>query len=125
LFVDNIKAPQRAIPDLNGTSISTITNASNSITEIDLNIQSVAYARSSLGASMNRIIHATDYLAETALQLANSRSQMIEIDYAETSSDLARVQSLDIAATYVLKQLRQNSQNSINMIRSNDNLFKS
>jgi flagellin-like hook-associated protein FlgL len=125
LFVDNITAPPRAIPDLNGTSISTITNASNSITEIDLNIKSVTSARSSLGASMNRIIHATDYLAETAMQLANSRSQMIETDYAETSSDLARVQSLEIGATYVLKQLRQNSKNSINMIRSNDNLFKS
>jgi flagellin len=77
-----------------------------------------------LGASVNRIIHATDYLAELAVQLANSRSQMIDTDYAETSSDLARVQSLDVGATYVLKQLRQNSQNSINMIRSNDNLFK-
>ena len=125
LFVDNITAPPRAIPDLNGTSISTVSNASNSISEIDLNIISVTSARSALSASMNRIIHATDYLAETALQLANSRSQMIDTDYATTSSDLARVQSLDIGASYVLKQLRQNSQNSVNMIRSNDDLFKS
>jgi flagellin-like hook-associated protein FlgL len=124
LLVDNITAPPRAIATLNGTNITSATSASSSITEIDLNIQSVTSARASLGASVNRIIHATDYLAELAVQLANSRSQMIDTDYAETSSDLARVQSLDVGATYVLKQLRQNSQNSINMIRSNDNLFK-
>ena len=124
LFLDNITAPGVSTPDLNETDINSIANASSSITEVDSNIESVTAARASIGASVNRIMYAADYLTESARQLADSRSQMIDTDYAEATGQLARLQTLDMGATYVLNQLKQNSQSSIDMIRSNDVLFK-
>jgi flagellin len=124
LFVDNITAPPKAMPTLNTTDITTRSAAGTSITEVDENIASVTQARASLGASINRIYHAADNLAQRAHHIAESRSDMVDTDYAEATMHLSRLKALDVGASFVLQQSRQNSQNALGMIRSNDTFFR-
>lgn len=124
LFVDNITAPPKAMPTLNNTDITTRSAAGTSITEVDENIASVTQARASLGASINRIYHAADNLAQRAHHIAESRSDMVDTDYAEATMHLSRLKALDVGASFVLQQSRQNSQNALGMIRSNDTFFR-
>lgn len=124
LFVDNITAPPTANPTLNSTDIASESGAGISIAEIDLNINSVDLARASLGASINRMIFASDNLADYSRNIAGSHSKMMDTDYAAAAAELSRVQAINEGAKQVLKQSQQDLQSGLSMIRTNDNLFK-
>ena len=49
---------------------------------------------------------------------------MVDTDYAEATMHLSRLKALDVGASFVLQQSRQNSQNALGMIRSNDTFFR-
>jgi len=124
LFVDNITAPPTANPTLNSTDIASQDSACVSIAEIDLNIHSVDLARASLGASFNRMIYASDHLADYSRNLASSRSKMMDTDYAAAAAELSRVKTINEGAKQVLQQSQQDLQSGLNMILTNDQLFK-
>ncbi len=124
LFVDNITAPPTANATLNSTDIASQAAASASLAEVDLNIGSVDRARASLGASINRMIYASDHLADFSRNLAQSRSTMIDTDYAAATAELSRVQAIHEGAQQVLQQAQEDLQYGLNMIRHNDELFK-
>jgi flagellin-like hook-associated protein FlgL len=124
LFVDNITAPPTANATLNSTDIASQANAGVSLSEIDLNIGSVDRARASLGASINRMIYASDHLADYSRNIAESRSTMIDTDYAAATAELSRAKAMHEGAQHVLQQSQEDLQYGLNMIRHNDNLFK-
>lgn len=124
LFVDNITAPPTANATLNSTDIASQAAAGVSIAEIDLNIGSVDQARASLSASVNRMIYASDHLADFSRNMARTRSTMVDTDYAAAASELSRVQTIHEGARQVLQQSQQDLQSGLNMIRTNDQLFK-
>jgi flagellin-like hook-associated protein FlgL len=124
LFVDNITAPPTPNPALNSTDIASEAGAGVSIAEIDLNINSVDLARASLGASIHRMIYASDHLADYSRNIAGSRSKMMDTDYAAAAAELSRVQTITEGAKLVLQQSQKDLQTGLNMILTNDHLFK-
>jgi flagellin-like hook-associated protein FlgL len=124
LFVDNITAPPTTNATLNSTNIRSQADAGVSIAEVDLNISSVDKARASLGASINRINHAADNITNYSRNIAESRSKMLDTDYVAATTELSRSTALHDGASLVLRQSRENMQSGLQMIRTNDQLFK-
>jgi flagellin len=56
---------------------------------------------------MNRLTHAADNLTNVATQTAASRSRILDTDYAQTTTELARAQIINQAGTAMLAQANQ------------------
>jgi flagellin len=63
--------------------------------------------RSDLGAKINRLNFAADNLTNIATNTAASRSRIVDTDYAQTTSELARAQIIRQAGTAMLAQANQ------------------
>ena len=124
LFVDNIQAPPKEKPSLDTTDIATVGGAGFSIAQVDAEIESVNRARASLGATVNRILHAVDNLDQRARDTTHSRSRIVDTDYAATASELSRLDALESGATFALSEARKIEGVQLEMIQSNKVLFR-
>jgi flagellin-like hook-associated protein FlgL len=123
LFVDNITAPPTATTNLNNTSIGSVASANDAMGQILRDIDQVLAARASLGASLNRLTHAADNLAVYSANLTESRSTLLDLDYAKATGDLARTKVSEAASSIVLKQANDNQKASVGMVLANGRLF--
>ena len=93
---------------ITGTTIASAINmASKSITEIDVVIGDVSSQRATFGAVSNRLTHAVDNLTNVKTNSEASRSRILDTDYAEATSELARTQIIQQAGTAMLAQANQ------------------
>ena len=60
--------------------------------------------RATYGATINRLQYALDNLSNVSLNTSASRSQVQDADYAKETSELARTQIIQQAATAMLSQ---------------------
>ena len=74
---------------------------------IDTAISRVASHRATLGAMVNRLEFAVDNLNNISTNTSVSRGRIMDTDYAEETSKLARTQIIQQAATAVLAQANQ------------------
>ncbi len=88
----------------------TVSNSSAAITALDDAIDAVAAQRASIGAGMNRLTYAADNLTNISQNVMESRSRILDTDYAKASSMLARSQIIQQAATAMLAQANQQPQ---------------
>ena len=86
---------------------SAVSVASNAITSIDTAITAVSNQRASFGAVNNRLIHAVDNLTNISTNAAQTRSRIMDTDYAAATSELARTQIIQQAGTAMLAQANQ------------------
>jgi flagellin len=102
--------------DMNGISASVITgttaasgqtNATSAITALDTAIEAVSTQRSAFGAGSNRLEHAIDNLTNVQTNAEASRSRILDTDYAQSTSELARTQIIQQAGTAMLAQATQ------------------
>jgi flagellin len=98
-------------------SVSTSVQAQASIELLDTAITAVDTFRSGLGSRINRLTSAADNLANVALNTSASRSQIEDTDYAKTTTDLARSQIIQQAATAMLAQANQAPQSVLSLLR--------
>ncbi len=98
-------------------SVSTSVQAQASIELLDTAITAVDTFRSGLGARVNRLTSAADNLANVALNTSASRSQIEDTDYAQTTTDLAKSQIIQQAATAMLAQANQAPQSVLSLLR--------
>jgi flagellin len=108
---------------LNNTSIGSVASASDAMGQILRDIGQVMAARASLGASLNRLTHAADNLAEYSANLNESRSTMLDLEYAKAAADLARTKVSEAASSIVLKLANDNQKASVGMVLANGRLF--
>jgi flagellin len=87
--------------------VSTIDTASAAITNLDTAISTVDAYRSTLGAMVNRLNYAADNLTNVSTNTAASRSRILDTDYAAATTELARTQIIQQAATAMLAQANQ------------------
>jgi flagellin len=87
--------------------VATITAAASAITHIDDAITTVDTYRSTLGAMVNRLNYAADNLTNVSTNTAASRSRIMDTDYAAATTELARSQIIQQAATAMLAQANQ------------------
>ena len=87
-----------------GTIASAVSNASSTITELDVVIGDVSSQRATFGAVSNRLTHAVDNLTNVKTNSEASRSRILDTDYAAATSELSRTQIIQQAATAMLAQ---------------------
>lgn len=92
---------------LNDTQIKTQTGANLAIARIDNAMSRVDQELATYGSVMNRLSFAADNALNVALQTQNSRSRVLDTDYAATTSELARTQIIQQAGMAMLTQANQ------------------
>ena len=92
--------------DIDSTTIgiASAASASAALTAIDTAIDSLDSQRASYGAAINRLQYALDNLTNVSLNTNASKSRILDADYAKETSELARTQIIQQAATAMLSQ---------------------
>ena len=83
------------------------TEATANITAISSAITVVNTQRATFGAAMNRLEYAADNLANISQNTTASRSRILDANYASETTELARTQIIQQAATAMLAQANQ------------------
>ena len=70
-----------------------------------------------LGAAINRLEYAADNLANVSQNTSASRSRVLDADYASETTELARTQIIQQAATAMLSQANQQAQSVLALLK--------
>ena len=99
-------------------SITTQLNAVNSLNQIDQSLASVSNVRATIGSYTNRLTYAADNASNMSSNLTASRSTIMDADYAVESTNLARTQVIQQAATAMLAQANQQPQAVLALLKN-------
>ena len=102
---------------VNGTNLSSYTNAQAAIGLLDTAINSVSNSRASVGAFQSRFESAIANLMTTSENLTASRSRIMDADFAEETAKLTRAQVLQQAGVAMLAQANAVPQNVLSLLR--------
>ena len=102
---------------LNDTDITSVSNASTAMTRLDAALGKITDERATYGAVINRLTYALDNLTNVAQNTTESRSRIMDTDYAKASSELARTQIISQAATAMLAQANQSPQSVLKLLQ--------
>jgi flagellin len=97
--------------------IDTASAASATLEKLDAVMDKVNGTRATMGAVMNRLEHVIDNLMNVSMNTEASRSQIEDADYAAASTELARTQIMQQAATSVLAQANADQQNVLKLLQ--------
>jgi len=97
--------------------VSSFTLAQESIGKLDTAIKAVDEFRATLGAKINRMTSAADNLSNISMNTAASRSRIEDTDYAQATTELARTQIIQQAATAMLAQANQQPQAVLSLLK--------
>lgn len=106
-----------ALGSIDGTSINSAGGASDAISALDVALSTLNSQRSLIGSAVNRLTHAVDNLTLAAQTASESRSKVEDTDYAAATSDLARQQIIQQAATAILAQANQQQQSVLSLLK--------
>jgi flagellin len=97
---------------------SNIDSAANTaIGYLDEAISRVNEERAKLGAAISRLEYASDNLANISQNTSASRSRVLDADYATETTELARTQIIQQAATAMLSQANQYPQTVLALLK--------
>ena len=99
------------------TNISTVAASMDVIQKVNVSLDRVAATRATMGAVMNRLQHVVDNLTNVSMNSEASRSQIEDADYAAASTELARTQIMQQAATAVLAQANTDMQTVMKLLQ--------
>ena len=97
--------------------ISTQTGATTALTSIDNALTTISSTRASLGAYQNRFSMAVSNLESYSTNLSASRSRILDTDYAKETTNLAKSQIIQQAATAMLAQANQSGQSVLALLK--------
>ena len=89
---------------VNASTIDTLVNSQNAITDIDAALTALATSRATIGSTVNQLTAAVDNLSITIENLSAANSQIKDADLAAESADFTRNQVLMQAGTSMLSQ---------------------
>lgn len=98
-------------------SVGDVTIGADAIGGLDTAIGAIDAYRSKLGATINRLNYAADNLTNVSTNTAASRSRILDTDYAKATTELARTQIIQQAATAMLAQANQQPQSVLSLLR--------
>jgi flagellin len=108
---------QSTASPLSSQDITTADQAIEAITSINKAIQDVDSFRASLGATANRMEHASTNLMSRVEHQSAARSRIQDADYAVESANLAKAQVLQQAGTAMLSQANASTQNVLSLLK--------
>ena len=98
-------------------NVSTAATASTEIDVIDTELDAINNARATLGAGQNRLQSAVNNLTNVSTNLSDARSRIMDTDYSQETTALAKAQILGQASTAMLAQANQSQQNVLSLLR--------
>lgn len=99
------------------TNLLTVNSANDVIMNVNKSLDRIAATRATMGAVMNRLEHVIDNLTNVVMNSEASRSQIEDADYAKASTELARTQIMQQAATAVLAQANTSQQTVLKLLQ--------
>ncbi|MEY3675183.1 MAG: A-type flagellin, partial [Pseudomonadota bacterium] len=99
-----------------GVRIHTRDGATAVLNLLDEAMDKVNATRATMGAVMNRLDHVINNLTNVSMNMSASRSQIEDADYASASTDLAKNQIMQQAATAVLAQANTSQQSVLKLL---------
>lgn len=103
--------------DLSAITITTAALSNTQVTALDTAIAGLDAKRATLGSSLNVLEFAVDSLANASQNASQARSRIADADYATETTELARTQIIAQAATAMLSQANQQSQNVLALLK--------
>ena len=105
-----------------GAGVSTIdlTTAAGSqtaLSTLDKAINTITDARAAMGAYQNRLTASIANLEVSSMNLQASRSRILDTDYAKETTNLAKSQIIQQAATAMLAQANQSAQSVLSLLK--------
>ena len=98
-------------------SIGAASAASTAIETIGSALEKINLQRAAIGAGINQMGYAVDNLANISTNATQSRSTIMDTDYAKASSELAKNQIIQQAATAMLAQANQQPQSVMQLLK--------
>ena len=89
------------------TTAAAQTTSSAVISAIDTAMDAISSKRATLGAASNRLTHTVDNLTNIRINAEGTRSTILDTDYAQSTSELAKAQIIAQAGTAMLAQANQ------------------
>lgn len=102
---------------VSSVDLSTQSNSQKALSILDAAIDTVTNSRANLGAYQNRFEAAISNLETTSTNLQASRSRILDTDYAKETTNLAKAQIVQQAATAMLAQANQSSQSVLALLK--------
>jgi len=99
---------------------ATIATQSDAVTAIDTvsaALEVVNKQRADIGAVTNQLTYAADNMTNTSSNVSASRSQIMDTDYAQATTQLAKTQIIAQAATAMLAQANQQPQSVLALLK--------
>jgi flagellin len=100
-----------------GFDVSTSTNAQTTITAIDTAITAISTQRADLGATQNRLEHATKSLNVSGENLSAAASRITDTDMAQEMVKYTKASVMSQAGTAMLAQANQSGQGVLSLLR--------
>ena len=97
--------------------VGSVASATTAVTALDAAISVIDTYRSELGATINRLQYTTDNLTNVSTNTAASRSRIQDTDYAQTTTELAKRQIIQQAATAMLAQANQQPSSVLSLLQ--------
>ena len=98
-------------------SLTSQASAASALATLDTAIATIDTDRARFGATINRLTYAVDNLSNISQNAQASRSRILDADYAQATTELARTQIIQQAATAMLAQANQQPQSVLSLLR--------
>jgi len=102
---------------VSSVDLTTLSGSQAALSTLDSAINTVTNSRASMGAYQNRLAAAITNLSNTTMNLQASRSRILDTDYAQETTNLAKAQIIQQAATAMLAQANQSSQSVLALLK--------
>jgi flagellin len=103
--------------NISGESIDTYANSGDALTAISSALEKINSQRAEIGAGINRMEYAADNLTNVSSNATQSRSTIMDTDYALATTMLAKTQIIQQAATAMLAQANQQPQAVMTLLK--------
>ncbi|MBS7805565.1 flagellin [Rhizobiales bacterium TNE-4] len=116
-FADLTTGASGAMMSISAAAITSQTLASAAIGLATTTIATINAKRSDMGAVINRLQYTVDNLTNISTNAAASRSRIEDADYSTVTTDLAKRQIIQQAATAMLSQANQQPQVVLSLLK--------
>ena len=97
--------------------LTTATGSQTALSTLDKAINTITDARAAMGAYQNRLNASISNLETSSMNLQASRSRILDTDYAKETTNLAKSQIIQQAATAMLAQANQSAQSVLALLK--------
>lgn len=102
---------------LSGLGIATFDTATSTLNKISTALEQINNQRAGIGAAINQMAFGADNLTNISSNATQSRSTIMDTDYALATTQLAKTQIIQQAATAMLAQANQQPQSVMALLK--------